>query len=129
MILVTGGMAQGKRSFVERELAGEGPVLWVDGAAATAEELCSAAFCFNFHAFVRRVLSGEVEADLNALVERLLAELPERVIIADQIGCGIVPLEREERLYREETGRACCRLAAGASQVWLVTCGIGRRIK
>lgn len=129
MILVTGGMAQGKRAFVERQLAGEGPVSWVDAAVATEEELCSASFCFNFHAFVRRALSGEVEVDLNALVGRLLAERPKRVIVADQIGCGIVPLEREERLYREETGRICCRLAAGASQVWLVTCGIGRRIK
>ena len=87
MILVTGGMAQGKRGFVERELTGElasgqaagmtgepddgqaggRAVAWVDGAAAEPECFLSAPFCHNFQAFVRRIVSGEVAVNLAEL--------------------------------------------------------------
>lgn len=89
MILVTGGTAQGKRGFVERELTGElasgraggmtgelaggspgcRAVAWVDGAAAEPDCFLSAPFCHNFQAFVRRIVSGEVAVNLAELAE------------------------------------------------------------
>lgn len=129
MILVTGGTAQGKRAFVERELAGGLPVVWVDGGAADLDGLLHAPYCYNFQTFVRRVLTGEVKAETGELAELLLQSLPDRVIVTDDIGGGIVPVDRLERSWREETGRICCRLAAGAKQVWRLNCGLGQRIK
>ena len=169
MILVTGGMAQGKRDFVERELTGElasgqaagmtgepddgqaggmtgepdggqadgmtgelaggRAVAWVDGAAAEPECFLSAPFCHNFQAFVRRIVSGEVAVDLAELAEVMRQARPDRVIVTDEIGGGIVPTDPMERTWREETGRVCCRLAAEAEQVWRVNCGLGQRIK
>ncbi|MBS6954239.1 MAG: bifunctional adenosylcobinamide kinase/adenosylcobinamide-phosphate guanylyltransferase [Enterocloster asparagiformis] len=129
MILVTGGTAQGKRAFVERELTAGEAVEWVDGAQADMDRLLSAAFCYNFQAFVRRALTGEVEADTGGLAQILLQARPDRVIVTDEIGGGIVPVDRLERSWREETGRLCCSLAAGARQVWRVNCGLGQRIK
>ena len=35
----------------------------------------------------------------------------DRVLVTDEIGCGIVPADAFERLYREETGRLCCQFA------------------
>lgn len=129
MVLITGGTAQGKRAFVERELMGGEPVAWVDGAAADWDSLLAAPFCYNFQTFVRRVLTGEVKAETGELAELLLRTLPERVIVTDDIGGGIVPIDPLERSWREETGRICCRLAAGAKQVWRLNCGLGQRIK
>ncbi len=52
-----------------------------------------------------------------------------RAVISDEIGCGIIPLDKEERIWREETGRALCKTAAACDEVWLVRCGIGTKIK
>ena len=54
---------------------------------------------------------------------------PERVVTADETGCGIVPLDPELRIIREETGRLLCRMARQSDQVWRVTCGLGQRIQ
>ena len=145
MILVTGGTAQGKREFVERDLIGElagertggmagrpaggRAVIWVDGAAAEPDCFLSAPFCHNLQAFVRRIVSGEIAVDLVELTELMQKARPDRVIVTDEIGGGIVPTDPMERTWREETGRVCCRLAAAAGQVWRVNCGLGQRIK
>lgn len=76
MILVTGGRAQGKRAFVETQLCGKAPVCWVDGATAGLKEMEAAKYCFNFQAFLRRVLGGEFLADLGSWAEpKLQADL------------------------------------------------------
>ena len=59
----------------------------------------------------------------------ILKSNPDAVICSDEIGCGIHPLAQEERIWREETGRALCILAEGAGTVTRVICGIGQRIK
>ena len=56
-------------------------------------------------------------------------QLPDGIVICDEIGCGVVPLDREERDWRERTGRLCCLLAQEAQQVWRVFCGIPIRLK
>ena len=54
---------------------------------------------------------------------------PDAVVTANEVGSGIVPLDREERAWREACGRALCVLAEHAGQVTRVVCGIGVRIK
>lgn len=56
-------------------------------------------------------------------------DIPDCIVICDELGCGVVPLERSERDWREHTGRLCCELAARAQQVDRVFCGIAMRIK
>ena len=54
---------------------------------------------------------------------------PDSVIVCDEIGNGIVPIEREERRWREETGRLLCKIAKRAECVERVLCGLPERIK
>ena len=54
---------------------------------------------------------------------------PRAVVTANEIGCGIVPMEAGERAWREAAGRALCVLAQHADQVTRVICGMGVRIK
>lgn len=56
-------------------------------------------------------------------------DIPDCIVICDELGCGVVPLERAERDWREHTGRLCCDLAAKASQVDRIFCGIPMRLK
>ena len=53
----------------------------------------------------------------------------EKIITADEIGYGIVPLQAFERRYRETEGRLCQKLAARARQVFRIVCGIETQIK
>lgn len=72
-----------------------------------------------------------LEAGLDPLAEteKYIGENPDAVIIMDEIGCGIIPLERADRLWREAVGRVGCLLAERAVTVERVVCGIPVKIK
>ena len=61
--------------------------------------------------------------------ERLVKEHPDSVVVIDEIGSGIVPMNQEERIWREAVGRAGCKIAESAVEVYRVMSGIGIRIK
>ena len=86
---------------------------------------------WNLHLMIRRRLEagGAAEALEKELPGQLFKARPERILLVDEIGCGIVPLDAFERTYREVTGRICCALAAEAREVWRVVAGIGMQIK
>ena len=51
------------------------------------------------------------------------------VVMATEIGGGIVPLEAEQRQAREAAGRLACLLAARADTVIEMFCGIATVLK
>ena len=53
----------------------------------------------------------------------------DQIIVCNELGCGVVPMDAFERAWRERTGRLGCELAKQAEAVYRVTCGIGTRIK
>ena len=114
MVLIIGGMAQGKLEFARRAL---GVSAWSEGVLG--EEDC----VHGLHLAVRAL------PDPEAAVSAWLETHPVGVIICDVVGCGVTPLDREDRAWREQVGRACCRLAAEAEAVYRVHCGVGVRIK
>ncbi len=81
----------------------------------------------DFQETVREALArGE---DPCALARTLCAQEPEAVVVSDEVGAGIVPLRKEDRVWREAVGRALCEIAEHAESVTRVTCGIGVRIR
>ena len=63
------------------------------------------------------------------LTEAILDKNRDLIIVCDEIGCGLVPVDAFEREYRESVGRICTELAKNADEVYRVTCGIGNRIR
>lgn len=57
------------------------------------------------------------------------ADIPDCIVICDELGCGVVPMDYEDRAWRERTGRLLCDLAAKATRVDRVFCGIPVRLK
>lgn len=106
--------------------------LYVGGAFQGQEELArrenpDAEIVADFHEVVRDALrNGENGADV---ANRLLREHPDAVVVSNEIGAGIVPIEAEDRAWREAVGCAFCILAAASEQVTRVVCGIGVLIK
>lgn len=108
MILIVGGAGQGMLDFAQERLG-----CLQEGASQDT------AVWNNFHLAVRDCLrDGQ---DTSSLIRKALQF---RVVICDEIGCGVVPIDREERRWREETGRLCQRLAREASSVYRVVCGL-----
>lgn len=56
-----------------------------------------------------------------------LCEMP--VVICDEVGSGIVPVDREDREAREACGRLCIELAKRANSVIRMVCGIATVLK
>lgn len=70
-------------------------------------------------------LVGKAE-DLTALAEQLTQKA---VVIATEMGGGIVPMDAGERHNREQAGRLACLLAERADTVVRVCCGIPQVLK
>ena len=64
---------------------------------------------------------GAQADELDVLADALAAR---EVVVFDELGCGVVPAEREGRLGRERAGRLNCRLVARATCVVRMVCGI-----
>ena len=114
MVLIIGGMAQGKLDFARRDL---GVTSWSEGALGEAD-------CVHG---LQQVIRDT--PDWQAALDAWRGAHPSGVLICDEVGCGVTPLDREDREWREQVGRTCCRLAAEAEAVYRVCCGLGVRIK
>ena len=124
MRIITGGAFQGKRAFAEKLYPG---VEWTDGGRCALDEIRTCRAVYGFHEFVKRwIKQGKSWEELASL---MLEENRDLILICDEIGCGLVPVDAFEREYRESTGRVMNALAEQAERVDRVVCGIGRRIK
>ena len=54
---------------------------------------------------------------------------PDVIVICDESGNGIVPIKKQERVWREQTGRLMIELAKQAERVERILCGLGQRLK
>ena len=126
MILVTGGAYQGKLAFAMSLPGREGQV-FADGALCAEADILRDGAVNALHLYVKRCLrEGQ---DCAGIMDRIAEEVPDLLVITDEVGSGIVPADPFERRWREEAGRLACRIAARAEAVYRVTCGIGVRIK
>jgi len=68
-------------------------------------------------------------ADPENAGKMLEALCQKQTVICNEVGSGIIPLDRREREGREATGRLCVQLAQRAQKVIRVVAGIGVVIK
>ena len=100
MILITGPLYSGKRTFA-RTLPGS--------CLADAQELAAKA------------------DDLEKLADKLAASYD--IVLATEVGGGVVPIDAAQRAARESAGRLACLLAARADCVVQMFCGIPTVLK
>ena len=127
MKLVIGGCAQGKLDYVLMKYHLQEDMVW-DGMLPDDEKMSQNPVIINhFHKWVKqRILDeGCPEEEVLSFLDRY----EDCIIISDEIGNGIVPMEAFEREYRERVGRILVQLADRAKEVERVICGIGQKIK
>ncbi|SFR72631.1 bifunctional adenosylcobinamide kinase/adenosylcobinamide-phosphate guanylyltransferase [Anaeromicropila populeti] len=126
MWLITGGAYQGKLEYA-MQCTGIKKEDIADGAICDIEEIMKKPMVNCFHLWIARMLKDE--QDVMTLVEKIMKNNPHIVFVVDELGCGIVPINSFDRMYRETTGRICCRIASRAKCVHRVICGVGVVIK
>ena len=124
MEIYIGGYAQGKTIHIKKKYPNKKILEAVD---STEEECMHADVINHFHLYIRSFLGNEAAAMESA--ERIIARNPSVIIICDEVGCGVVPLDRAEREYRETVGRVMCMLTQHANKVLRIICGIEMQIK
>jgi adenosylcobinamide kinase/adenosylcobinamide-phosphate guanylyltransferase len=124
MILIFGGAYNGKLGFVK------------DKYNINNEEIF---FCNDQHLnFDKKVLSGLhiftrtcVLNEINSveILENNINSLKDKIIICDEINSGIVPIEKLDRAWREETGRVLQFLTKHSSSVYRIFFGLQEELK
>lgn len=126
MIMITGGAFQGKRDQLKR-LYGFADNEILNGAECRFDDVFTAAAVDGYHELVRRLTAENINAV--EFTEKLCRENPNAAVIINEIGCGIIPIEKSERIYREQVGSSGCVIAANSDTVIRVFCGIPEAIK
>lgn len=107
MILITGSEATGKRSFAEQLGYGKAQMSEDPGSCAPVV----------FH--VERSVRTKEEAE-----HVLPLLLKKEVVIINEVGSGVIPAVKEDRIAREAAGRLGVLLAKEADTVIRMVCGI-----
>lgn len=115
MIFITGNAYQGKFEYAKAN--------FTDGYQIIN----------TFHKYVRKTMQqgkDPLVETKNLMNRAILSKNADKlVLISDEVGGGVVPVDDFEREFREINGRVNCYLASCAEQVIRVTAGIGNRIK
>ena len=121
-ILIIGGAYQGKRKFAE-SFFGLTSDRFLDGADIPLNAPIDKIAIDHTHILVRRMLAAGLPT------KDLLDRLDDHIVLCDELGCGVVPIDPETERWREATGRLCCDLAERADVVYWIRAGIAQCIK
>ena len=115
MILVFGGAYNGKLSCVKEKFN------------ISDEEVLTLNNIDNFQNLTYK-MSLENQDPLKYILENE-SLFKDKIIISDDICEGIVPLKKEDRIWRENTGKCLQYLSKNSKEVYRVFCGIPMVIK
>lgn len=140
MELYIGGFAQGKLEYVkcrynENQKTEKLFVRVIDCVDSHYKKMlleteCDVLILNHLHLWVRDLLDeGMEEEKIQTTILSWIKSNPDAIVICDELGNGIVPIKKQERIWREQTGRLMIELAKQAERVERILCGLGQRLK
>ena len=133
MILVIGGAYSGKTQFIKEQfnLSDDD---FIYGDAVTDEYICHYRAIADFNKYILPIVTesltdNNIEELVIDKVTKLLHINKDIIVEMREVGSGIVPIEKKERLFREVIGRVSCSLAEQSEEVFRVVCGIPVKLK
>ena len=124
MVLMTGAVYAGKHELAQ---ALYGISAFCDGETADFSEILTAEAVSSYHRLVYRLLQNGKSPQI--FTQELIQQSPDMLILMNEVGSGIVPIEPEERRWREECGICARMIAKEADTVIRVVCGIPSVLK
>ena len=124
MIVIFGGAYQGKTDFAIQHFSLKNN----DICDCKIPDIDIDKKCINnFNEFILKNIQKGIDP-----IDYVLNNLPsfkDKIIICEDVSCGLVPLDREARLFRDNTGKIMQLLCRNSNEVYRVFCGIAERIK
>ena len=125
MKMIIGGAYQGQLAWAKTHFTEISEEEWIDGKECKETDAFTCKGIYNFHEYIRNV----DECKRSDIASELIRRNPEIILVSDEIGYGLVPIDAVDRCYREQVGRICTDLAAFSDEVVRVVMGIGTKIK
>ena len=145
MKLIIGGFAQGKLEYVletvkaayclidetnfqnHEEHPAEGGA-FIDSAILTAD--AEVVIINHLHLIIREIGQKEsAKAWIHKLIDVCSVSGRGLIIISDEVGSGVIPIDADDRKFREDVGRILCDLAREAEHVERIICGLPQILK
>lgn len=116
MTLIVGGAGQGKLSYALAQFQ-------LDETGVSRDPSHPAPIVADLEEWLRDV------EDPWPVLDRLLREWPDVAVLCREVGCGVSPMDEQDRIWRERVGRVCCELAKRAGRVIRLCCGLPMALK
>jgi adenosyl cobinamide kinase/adenosyl cobinamide phosphate guanylyltransferase len=125
MILIFGGAFQGKYAYAKEKFSFTDDEVYV---CSENEALClDRRVIRGLERYIAgAVARGEVPMEV---IRGEMEKLKDKIIICDDVCCGVVPVSQTQRLYREAVGKTLQLLARASDEVYRVFCGMGEKIQ
>lgn len=126
MIFIIGGFAQGKLQYVMDKYeftAGE----VFDAEKNSISDWNGEPVINNAQEIVKQWINDGKNPQVCA--DEFCKGIGDVVLISQEVGCGVVPISKKEREWREAVGRVNCVFSKNAETVERVCCGLGMKIK
>ena len=126
MILIMGGAYQGKLEYArEKYNIAEEDIFFCSQDLAQLD--LNKKLIYGLENFTFACVKEGLEA--KTILEQNIDKLSDKIIICADISQGIVPMDKDQRDWREMTGRAMLYLGKQADTVTRVFCGLAHQLK
>lgn len=122
MELIVGGAYQGKLEYILNKNN-----FTKHDVAFNEKDIYSKKVVYGLHLFIKQWLKSE--KNVKDEIDKIITHNPNIIFICDEVGYGIVPIDKFDRQFREEVGRSCCYIAKIADKVIRIVCGMEIIIK
>lgn len=119
MVFIIGGAFQGKMEYALKNYGLNENDIY---KSSDINDIFNAGLITDYHLIIKKMMSDNI--DPVEMTKRVCIDNKNAVIIMDEIGCGIIPVDKSEREWRENTGRCGCILSRNAEKVIRIICGI-----
>ncbi|MCF0149293.1 MAG: bifunctional adenosylcobinamide kinase/adenosylcobinamide-phosphate guanylyltransferase [Clostridium sp.] len=128
MILIFGGAYNGKLNFAKEKFnIHDDRIYTINDELNNLDIDLSKDIINEFHKFIYKLSLKGIDATEYMVNNKELFK--DKIIICDDISQGIVPLKKEDRLWRENTGKCLQYISKNSKMVYRVFCGIATVIK
>ena len=111
----------------------EEPLALIDALEqASSQDTCILVDCLTLWLTNLMMAERDVDAECDALclaLPNLTNSGANILFVSNEVGQGIVPMERMARDFRDHAGRLHQKLAAAVPHVWFVTAGLPQKLK
>lgn len=126
MILIIGGAHQGKLEFAINRFSGK--EVYHCGLDCL-DPKGTDGIIDSIHLLILAQMRAGIDPEDYFTTAIESGNLSDSILICDDISSGVVPIDREMRLWRDTTGRIMGMLSKHADQVFRLFCGIESQIK